>query len=121
MSDDTTAKPEPAVSLQEQLNQANARLVYAELKNQALRSGMIDLDLLKLVDTTSLKPDANGDVPGAAEALSHLQREKPWMFAHSSSSQANIPSAPEPAKARNAMTMTRAEWQAAREKLIRNR
>ena len=120
MTDDLVA-PEPVAHLQEQLNQANTRLVYAELKNQALRSGMIDLDLLKLIDTSGLKPDANGDVPGAAEALSHLQPEKPWMFAHSSSSQASIPPAAEPAKTRNAMTMTRAEWQAAREKLIRQR
>ena len=121
MSDDLTAQQEPAISLQEQLNQANTRLVHAELKNQALRSGMIDLDLLKLIDTSGLKPDANGEVPGAAEALSQLQRDKPWMFAHSSSSQANIPPAAEPPKTRNAMTMTRAEWQAAREKLIRPR
>ena len=120
MSDDPVA-PEPVVRLQEQLDQANTRLVYAELKNQALRSGMIDLDLLKLIDTSGLKPDVNGDVPGAAEAMSHLQRDKPWMFAHSSSRQASIPPAAEPAKTRNAMTMTRAEWQAAREKLIRQR
>lgn len=121
MSDEPTAQQEPAASLQEQLNLANTRLVHAELKNQALRSGMIDLDLLKLVDTSGLKPNANGDVPGAAEALSRLQRDKPWMFAHSSSSQASAPPAAEPAKARNAMTMTRAEWQAAREKLVRQR
>ncbi len=121
MTDEPTPNQDPAATLQEQLDQANKRLVQAELKNHALRSGMIDLDLLKLVDTNDLKPNANGEVPGAAEALSRLQREKPWMFANSSSSQASIPAAAEPPKTRNAMTMTRAEWQAAREKLIRHR
>ena len=121
MTDETMPHEDPVATLQERLDLANQRLVQSELKNHALRSGMIDLDLLKLVDTSGMKPDANGEVPGAAEALSRLQQEKPWIFASSSSSQASVPPAAEPVKARNAMTMTRAEWQAARDRLIRQR
>ncbi len=121
MTDEVLPTPDPSVTLQEQLDQANKKLVYSELKNQAIRAGMIDLDLLKLVDTHAFKPDAQGNVPEAAEALTQLQRDKPWMFANASSSQSHPVPTPEPAKARNALTMTRAEWQAAREKLIRRR
>lgn len=121
MSEDVTTPLDPTNDLQQQLETANKRLVQAELQNRALRAGMIDLELLKLVDTSTLKVDASGGVPAAAETVARLQREKPWMFANSSSSQAKPAPAPEPPKARNALTMTRAEWQTARERLLRGR
>ena len=121
MTDEPNTAMDPVATLQERLDQANNRLVQSELKNHAIRAGMIDLDLLKLIDTSALKPNGNGDIPEAMEALSKLQREKPWMFANSSSSQPTPAPAPEPLKTRNALAMTRTEWQAARERLLRRR
>ena len=121
MTDEPEATIDPIATLQERLDQANHRLVQSELRNQAIRAGMIDLDLLKLIDMSALKPNGNGEIPEAIEALSKLQREKPWMFANSSSSQPTPAPMPEPVKMRNAMTMTRGEWQAARERLLRQR
>ena len=121
MTDQPELTADPSATLQEQLDRANKKLVQSELRNHAIRAGMIDLDLLKLLDTAGFSVDDNGNLPQATEALARLQREKPWMFANSNSSQVKPAPVAEPPKARNAMTMTRSEWQAARDKLVRGR
>ncbi len=121
MTDEPEVTADPATTLQERLDRANERLVQSELRNHAIRAGMIDLDLLKLVDTKDFAVDDSGNLPQATEALARLRRDKPWMFANSSSSQLKPAPVAELPKARNAMTMTRAEWQAARDKLVRGR
>ena len=45
------------------------RLVHAELKSEALRAGMIDLDGLKLVDIAQVELDHTGEVKGAATLM----------------------------------------------------
>jgi hypothetical protein len=118
---DDAPTPDPTDILRQQLAQANSRLVHAELKSHAIHAGIIDLDCLKLLDTSSLQLDADGNLPNAAAALATLKRDKPWLFARASSSHPALTPAPEAPKTRMAKEMTHAEWQAARERLIRGR
>ena len=114
-------KPDPADLLRQQLAQANTRLVQAELKSHAIQAGIIDLDCLKFLDMSSLQLDADGNLPNAAAALASLKRDKPWVFPDASSSHPAPAPAAEPPKTRMAKDMSHTEWQAARERLIRQR
>ena len=121
MSDNPIDPPDPTEALRTQLAQANQRLIQAELRTQAVRAGIIDLDCLKLLDTSGLSLDDTGGLPAGATALATLKRDKPWLFAKPNSSHPAPPPAPEPPKVRMAKDMTFWEWQTARERLIRGR
>jgi hypothetical protein len=121
MSDDVNDVAASAAQLEQQLEVANRRLIQAELRNQAIRAGIIDLDGLQMADTSGLKIDADGNVTQAQEVLVNLKKAKPWLFANASSSQLKPAPASEPPKVRNAKTMTESEWKAARARLIRGR
>jgi hypothetical protein len=100
---------------------AQARVVRAELKAEAVRAGMVDLDGLKLLDASTVKLNAAGEVEGAAAALKEMRRAKPWLFgAASSSSVAQAPSAQAP-RAKLATEMGFEEWQTARRELLKRR
>jgi hypothetical protein len=100
---------------------AHERIVRAELKAEALRAGMVDLDGLKLVDASKVKLGENGEVQGADTLMRDLKRGKPWLFgAASSSSTAGAPAA-QPPKPRMAMEMKYDEWQKARAELLKRR
>lgn len=91
----------------------------AELKIEAVRAGMIDLDGLKLVEPGVTQPQEDGSVPDAASVMAQLKRDKPWLFAGaSSSSMASAPRA-EPPRARHARELSDAEWREARAELLR--
>lgn len=95
------------------------KLKRAELKIEAVRSGMVDLDGLKLVDFDKLVLAEDGSVPEAAAVMAKLKRDKPWLFgAASSSSTAAVPRA-EPQRARHARELSEAEWRAARADMLR--
>ena len=101
--------------------QARARVVHAELKAEAVRAGMVDLDGLKLLDASSIKVNEAGEVEGAAMLLRDMRRAKPWLFgAASSSSVAQAPGAQAP-HAKLATEMGHEEWQAARRELLKRR
>jgi hypothetical protein len=121
MTDESTQPPDPTQDLQRQLAQANQRLVQAELKSHAIRAGIIDVDCLRLLDTSDLKVDDDGNIPDAAGALARLKRDKPWLFANPNSSHPAPAPAPEPPKAKTAKEMSHKEWRLAREKLVRGR
>jgi hypothetical protein len=97
------------------------RVIAAELKAEAVRAGMVDLDGLKLVDAGGLAVDEAGAVQGAAALMAQLRRSKPWLFgaANSSSAAAAPPANPPRAKLATEMSMT--EWRAARGELLRRR
>ncbi len=103
-------------------SEANARLVRAELKAEAVKAGMVDLDGLKLLELADVRLTEDGEVAGAAELLARLKRAKPWLFgvAASSSSLVNPPR-PEPARIRHANELSHDEWIAARAALLRRR
>ena len=96
---------------------ANDRIIRAELKAEAIKAGMVDLDGLKLADLTSVKLDDQGNVTGAAEMLTALKESKPYLFtaAPVHSSQPNPPPpAPKPGDKKSAKDMTPEEFAAAR-------
>jgi hypothetical protein len=100
---------------------AHERIVRAELKAEALRAGMVDLDGLKLLDTARVKLGENGEVEGAQALMRDLKRAKPWLFGGaSSSSTAGAPPA-QPPKPRLATEMNFDEWQKARAELLKRR
>ena len=100
---------------------ARLRVVRAELKAEAVRAGMVDLDGLKLLDASTVRLNAAGEVEGAADLLRDMRRAKPWLFAAaSSSSVAQAPAAQAP-RAKLATDMGVEEWQAARRELLKRR
>ncbi|MGO9818908.1 MAG: hypothetical protein ACLPJJ_10180 [Acidocella sp.] len=99
-----------------------ARVARAELKAEAVRAGMIDLDGLKLIDAASIRLNQNGEIEDAASLLARMKREKPWLFgAGASSSAAANPPRPEPPRTRHANELSHEEWLSARAALIRRR
>lgn len=102
--------------------EAEARLVRAELKVEALRAGMVDLDGLKLIDVSEVRLNDQGDVVDGGAIVAKLKRAKPWLFgAAGSSSAAANPPRPEPPRTRHANELSHEEWLAARAALLRRR
>ena len=99
----------------------DARLIRAELKAEAVRAGMVDLDGLKLVDTGPLKLDQAGEVMGATQLMAELKRSKPWLFGISTSSSGGNPPPAELPRHKLATEMTDAEYRSARANLLRRR
>jgi len=122
-SDDWQARAETAeAALSRWQAETEARVIRAELKAEAIRAGMIDLDGLKLLDAGSVKLNEQGELQDGAAVLARLKRAKPWLFgAPASSSAAATPPRPEPPRIRHANEMSHDEWQAARAALIRRR
>ena len=97
------------------------RLIHAELKAEAVRAGIVDLDGLKLLDLSTAKLNDKGEVEGAATMLANLKRDKPWLFAAHSSSSIAAPPPAAAAQAKKAMDMSDAEYRTARAALIKRR
>jgi hypothetical protein len=106
-----------AEALERQLHEAEiqsaVRLRQAELKAEAMRAGIIDLDGLKLLDAS---------VQGEADVvIGKLRRDKPWLFGAASSSNTTSPPQAAPMKRKMATEMSIEEWRAARAELLRRR
>ncbi len=100
------AQDDSKKSLDEQLaaerTAANSRLIRAELKASAIKAGIVDLDGLKLVDTSKLTVNAEGDVEGVDALMTDLAKSKPYLFkTQGSSGTSPVPSkdAPPPVNA----------------------
>ncbi len=103
------------------MQDAEARLIRAELKAEAVRAGMVDLDGLKLIDTSQIKLGEGGEVQGAGHLMHSLRRSKPWLFAQSSSSSPATPPPAHPPRPRRATEMSVEEWRVARAELLKRR
>ena len=113
MTDEIEVSPEVVV--------LRERLLQAELRTEAVRAGMVDLDGVKLIDASALKVDAAGGLVDGSAVMVALKVEKPWLFGGgraSSSSGAVAPRAAAPA-VKTAMEMSVEEWRAARAALLR--
>jgi len=96
-----------------------AQVIKAELKVEAMRAGMIDLDGLKLIDLAPLKLNDKGEVDGAMQLMAQLKRSKPWLFGRAfTSSSASAPPA-QPPRQKLASEMTVEEYREARAALLR--
>ncbi len=108
-----------ANALEQQLRDAEAQSALlvraAELKAEAVRAGIVDLDGLRLVDP------AAADGADAPAVIARLRQDKPWLFAAvTTGSVAPPPPAAKP-RVRLATEMTLEEWRAARADLLRRR
>lgn len=99
---------------------AHSRIVQAELKIEAMRAGIVDLDGLKLLDPAAIEIGDNGEIKNVADIITQLRRAKPWLFGGgSSSSSASAPPA-QPSRQKLATEMTDAEYRAARAAILRH-
>lgn len=97
---------------------ADARVIRAELKSEAIAAGMVDLDGLKLADLTTVKINKDGEVEGAAELMEALKKAKPYLFGTATTSSTVKPPTSEKQKLKLATEMTDEEYAAAKAKLI---
>lgn len=98
---------------------ARERLVQAELRVEAVRAGMIDLDGLKLANLAHVSVGEDGEVHGGAALMDRLRGEKPWLFARASSSSTASPPTGAAVRQRLATEMSLDEWKFARAELLR--
>lgn len=104
--------------------QTESRIVRAELKAEAIRAGIVDPDGLKLLDTSSVKLNKDGEIESASTLIAEFKRAKPYLFGNpppaSTSSPAAVPPAQPPSQ-KSAKDMTEEEWRAARAALLKRR
>jgi hypothetical protein len=99
--------------------QARANLLMSELKAEAVRAGMVDLDGLKLLDTSTLTVGDQGEVAGVAAVMDRFRRTKPWLFGAQSSTTTAVPPPSQPPRAKQATEMSPEEYRLARAALVR--
>jgi len=100
--------------------ESQARIVRAELKVEAVRAGIIDLDGLKLLGTERVTFTPDGEVANASDLVAQLKRAKPWLFGSvSSSSQASPPPA-QPPRPKLATEMNDDEYRIARAAFLKH-
>jgi hypothetical protein len=100
---------------------AEQRVVRAELKALAVKSGIVDLDGLRLLDLSGVRLDETGEVHGAEGMIAELKTRKPWLFGATSSSSTAKPPSELPLSTKMVRNMSRDEWRAARADLIKQR
>lgn len=99
-----------------------AALLRVNLRAEAVKAGMVDLDGLKLIDTADITLDAAGELVGGSGLMANMRRAKPWLFglsAGGSSTSAGVAPPAQSPRTRRATEMTHEEWQTARAELLR--
>jgi len=89
------------------------QLVDAKLETMAVAAGITDLDLIKLIDKSSIKTDEQGNITGIKEAVDFFKKSKPYFFGSEkrTSSSTNIPTIQETSsKVFDAFSMTPQEF-----------
>jgi hypothetical protein len=104
---------------EEYRRRAEQRIVLSELRVEAMRAGIIDMDGLKFIDTTQIRFESPDDVCDATEMVAQLKQTKPWLFSvPSSSSVAKVPPS-RPARQKLAIEMTDDEYRIAKANIIK--
>jgi hypothetical protein len=98
-----------------------ARLIRAELRVEAVRAGIVDLDGLKLLDINDAKLTTEGELENAGQLMAQLRRAKPWLFGNTSSSSPTSAPPAQPPRQKLATEMTDDEYRLAREALLKHR
>ena len=91
-----------------------SRLVAANMRTEAIRAGMVDLDGLKLIDLSSVRLGDDDQIIGARKIMDDLRRNKPWLFPGLSSSSPALAPASQPVRQKTALEMSDDEYIAAR-------
>jgi hypothetical protein len=107
--------------LAETEQEAKRRLIRAELKVEAVRAGIVDLDGLKLLDLKNAELTSDGELTNGAALVSQLRRAKPWLFGGVSSSSQAIPPPAQTPRQKLATEMTDDEYRVARAALLKHR
>jgi hypothetical protein len=97
-----------------------ARLLQANLRIEAVRAGMVDLDGLRLIDPATVKTDEQGNIVEGKALMASLQRKKPWLFGAMSSSSTTPAPASAPVRQKMAIDMSEEEYAAARAALTKH-
>ncbi len=124
-SADVQPAPEQESDREDQQNKASeeisklrgefqSRLVAANLRTEAVRAGMIDLDGLRLVDLSAVRLGQDDRVIGGRKLMDDLRRNKPWLFGATSSSSSALAPTSQPVRQKSAMEMNDEEYAAAR-------
>jgi hypothetical protein len=104
---------------QENRRQTDQRVILAELKIEALRANILDLDGLRFLDLSQARLGEDGSLVDGAEIISRLRRAKPWLFTTpSSSSVAKVPLSA-PTRQKLAKDMSDMEYRIARANIIK--
>lgn len=96
-----------------------SRLVASEIRTEAIRAGIVDLDGLRLLDLDKMHIGDDSSIQGAAQIIDRLKARKPWLFQTASSSSA-MPAPPaHPPSQKRATEMTEAEYRIARAQVLK--
>lgn len=100
--------------LKEATADADKRVLLAELKGEAVKAGLVDLDQLKLLDVDKVKL-VDGKLDGAEALFNSLKESKPYLFGSTSnSSTAQNPPPKTTTEGKSAKDMTPEEYAAAK-------
>ncbi len=106
-------------------SEATGRVIRSELKAHALKAGIIDLDGLRLADTSKLALNEDGEVVGAEALIQTLREDKPYLFsdgrtgvATGTTGQTQRPPSPAAPSTLNVRSLSRDAWQAERSRLL---
>ncbi len=106
--------------------ESDQRVIRSELRVAAVRSGIIDIDALRLIDTAGLTVAGDGSVEGAETAVANLREAKAYLFedgrkGHVAAFTSSMPR-PTPAPAQpdpvDARTLTREKWQVEKARVL---
>jgi hypothetical protein len=109
------------------ISERNQQIADARLMAEAATAGLTDLDLLPMIDRTTIVVDAKGNVTGVAEAIAAFKAKKPNYFTAGGPPPAPrtgnpappvTPGSPPPSPA-TARTLPPAEYRAAQDQAIR--
>jgi hypothetical protein len=106
------AKQDAQTAVAEARRSADARIIRAELKAAALAAGMIDIEGLKLLDTSGVKLNGEGDVVIPATLFADAKKAKPWLFGQASTSSTAATPKIEPPKTKTVREMDEKERRA---------
>lgn len=101
--------------------QSDARLIRAEIKAEAIRAGIIDMDGLKLLDLSAVKLNEKGEIDDASGLMARFKKAKPWLFGTPSSSSTLSAPLAQPPRQKHATEMTNAEYAVARAAVLKQR
>lgn len=105
----------------ELLTVADTRAINAEVRAVLRAEGFVDLDAMKLLDTSKLKLNDNGEVEGLDEFVTKAKTDKAYLFAPVNTSNPLRPPVPRAPTEKQAKDMTQAEYDAQLASLTRRR